>query len=274
MTRKTIQSDARLLTIEDLSVVVEEKEILHHINLEINRGEAHALFGPNGSGKTTLLMAIMGFPAYRVTGGKITFKGQDITHVSLNERAHLGMGLSFQRPPTIRGVNMRQMLEICGKGNVDVESIAAGLDFEKFLDRDLNEGFSGGEIKRSELLQLTAQNPDFLLLDEPESGVDLENIAVIGKAIERLLERQRVPQEGKTLKEMKQERKKSGLIITHTGYILDYVDADIAHVLMEGELTCSGNPRETLKTIKEQGYDECVRCCGISIGAAGAENLG
>jgi len=274
MTRKTIQSDARLLTIEDLSVTVEEKEILRHINLEINQGEAHALFGPNGSGKTTLLMTIMGFPAYRVTGGKMTFKGQDITHVPLNERAHLGMGLSFQRPPTIRGVRMRQMLEICGKGNVDVESIASDLDFENFLDRDLNEGFSGGEIKRSELLQLTAQNPDFLLLDEPESGVDLENIAVIGKVIERLLERERVPHEGKTLKEMKQERKKSGLIITHTGYILDYVDADIAHVLMEGELTCSGNPRETLKTIKEQGYDECVRCCGISIGAAGAENLG
>jgi Fe-S cluster assembly ATP-binding protein len=275
MSKRKTQPDAKLLSIESLSVSVEDKEILHHIDLEIRQGETHALFGPNGSGKTTLLMTIMGFPTYRVTEGKITFKGQDITHVPLNERAHLGMGLSFQRPPTIRGVKMRQMLEICGKGKKDVESMAADLDFERFLERDLNEGFSGGEIKRSELLQLTAQNPDFFLLDEPESGVDLENIALIGRVIERLLERERVSREGKTLKELKQDRKKSGLIITHTGYILDYVDADIGHVLMEGELACSGNPRETLRTIKEQGYDECVRCCGISIGAAGeAENLG
>jgi Fe-S cluster assembly ATP-binding protein len=161
------------------------------------------------------------------------------------------------------------MLEICAKGERDTESMARDLDFEKFLERDLNEGFSGGEIKRSELLQLMAQDPDFLLLDEPESGVDLENIALIGKVIERLLERQRVPREGKTLKELKQQRRKSGLIITHTGYILDYVDADVAHVLMEGELACSGHPRETLKTIKEKGYEECVRCCGISMEAAG-----
>jgi Fe-S cluster assembly ATP-binding protein len=158
---------------------------------------------------------------------------------------------------------MRQMLEICRKGEKDVESMARDLDFVEFLDRDLNAGFSGGEIKRSELLQLMAQDPDFFLLDEPESGVDLENIALIGAVIERLLQRGQGPQQGKTRKELKQERKKSGLIITHTGYILDYLDADVGHVLMDGELACSGNPREILKTIKEQGYDECVRCCGI-----------
>ena len=141
--------------------------------------------------------------------------------------------------------------------------MAQDLDFEEFLDRDLNHGFSGGEIKRSELLQLMAQNPDFLLLDEPESGVDLENIALIGRVIKELLQRELKSEEGKTKKELKREREKSGLIITHTGYILDYLDADRGHVLMEGVLACSGNPREILEVIKEQGYDECVNCCRI-----------
>ncbi|MDY6842650.1 MAG: ABC transporter ATP-binding protein [Thermodesulfobacteriota bacterium] len=248
-----------MLKIEDLRVEVEGKEILHHVDLEIQQGETHVLFGPNGSGKTTLLMATMGFPSYRITGGTMIFKGKDITHMPLNERAKLGIGLSFQRPPTIKGVKMRQMLEICGKGVVP-ESMAQDLNFNEFLDRDLNDGFSGGEIKRSELLQLMAQNPDFLLLDEPESGVDLENIVLIGKVIERLLQREIRPQKEKCQKELKRERKKAGLIITHTGYILDYLDADIGHVLMNGELACSGNPRELFRCIKDQGYDECVKC--------------
>lgn len=263
MAIKSNQQDRELLVIDDLRVEVQGKEILHHVDLEINKGETHALFGPNGSGKTTLLMSVMGFPTYHVTGGKILFKGQDIAALPLNERAKMGIGLSFQRPPTIRGVKTRQILEIFDKTEEEIKSMARGLDFEQFLDRDLNDGFSGGEIKRSELLQIMAQNPDFLLLDEPESGVDLENIALIGKVIEELLQRELKLQEGKSRKELKRQRWKSGLIITHTGYILDYVDADIGHVLMEGELACSGNPREILKTIKEQGYDECVNCCRI-----------
>lgn len=261
MAGRSKEGEREMLRIEDLRVEVEGRKILHDVDLGINHGETHVLFGPNGSGKTTLLMATMGFPSYRITGGKIAFKGEDITNRPLNERANLGIGLSFQRPPTIRGVKMRQMLEICGKGEKDVESMARDLDFNEFLDRDLNAGFSGGEIKRSELLQLMAQDPDFFLLDEPESGVDLENIALIGEVIERLLQRELRAQQGKSRRELKRERKKSGLIITHTGYILDYLDADVGHVLMDGELACSGNPREILKTIKEQGYDECVRCC-------------
>jgi Fe-S cluster assembly ATP-binding protein len=264
MAGKSNRQDGKLLVIDDLRVEIGGKEILHHVDLEVNSGETHALFGPNGSGKTTLLMSVMGFPSYHVAGGKIFYKGEDITGLPLNERANLGIGLSFQRPPTIHGVKTRQMLEIFDKGEEEIKSMAQGLDFEEFLDRDLNDGFSGGEIKRSELLQLTAQNPDFLLLDEPESGVDLENIALIGSVIEKLLQREMRLHKGKTRKELKRERMKSGLIITHTGYILDYVDADIGHVLMEGELACSGNPREILKTIKEQGYDECVNCCRIS----------
>jgi Fe-S cluster assembly ATP-binding protein len=260
---KSIQRDGRLLVVDDLRVEVQGKEILHHVDLEIKWGETHALFGPNGSGKTTLLMAIMGFPTYTITGGRILFKGEDITGLALNERANLGIGLSFQRPPTIHGVKTRQILEIFDKREEEIKSMAQGLDFEEFLDRDLNYGFSGGEIKRSELLQLMAQNPDFLLLDEPESGVDLENIVLIGSVIEKLLQREMGLQKGKSRKEFKRERRKSGLIITHTGYILDYIDTDIGHVLMEGELACTGNPREILKTIKEQGYDECVNCCRI-----------
>ncbi len=249
-----------MLKIEDLRVEVAGKEILRHVDLEINPGETHVLFGPNGSGKTTLLMTIMGFPGYEITGGRIVFKEKELNDLPLNERASLGIGLSFQRPPTIKGVKMRQMLEICGKEAEKVDTMAQALNFNDFLDRDLNDGFSGGEIKRSELLQLMAQNPDFLLLDEPESGVDLENIALIGKTIERLLEREIKPREGKSQKELKRERKKSGLIITHTGYILDYLDADIGHVLMDGVLCCSGNYRELFKCIKEQGYNECVKC--------------
>jgi Fe-S cluster assembly ATP-binding protein len=263
MAIKSDQQDGKLLVIDDLRVEVQGKEILRHVDLEIDKGEIHVLLGPNGSGKTTLLMSVMGFPAYRVTGGKIFFKGQDITSLPLNERAKMGIGLSFQRPPTIRGVKTRQMLEIFDKGEEEIKSMAQDLDFEEFLDRDLNQGFSGGEIKRSELLQLMAQDPDFLLLDEPESGVDLENIALIGRVIKEMLHRDLKPQEGKTKKELKREREKSGLIITHTGYILDYLDADRGHVLMGGILACSGNPREILMTIKEQGYDECVNCCRI-----------
>jgi Fe-S cluster assembly ATP-binding protein len=255
MAKSLNKGETKMLSIEDLRVEVEGREILHHVDLEINQGETHVLFGPNGSGKTTLLMAAMGFPDYQITGGRLIFKGQDITHMPLNERANLGIGLSFQRPPTIKGVKLRQILEICGKGERDVESMAQRLDFDEFLDRDLNDGFSGGEIKRSELLQLMAQDPDFLLLDEPESGVDLENIALIGNVIERLLQRDIELHKGKSHKELKREREKAGLIITHTGYILDYLDADVGHVIIAGEKCCDGNPREILKTIKEQGYD-------------------
>jgi len=265
MAEKSTENEEKLLVVDDLKVEVQGKEILRHVDLEISRGEIHALFGPNGSGKTTLLMAIMGFPAYRVIGGKIIFKGQDVTGLPLNERAQMGMGLSFQRPPTIRGVKTRQVLGIFNKAEGEIEAMAQGLDFERLLDRDLNEGFSGGEIKRSELLQLMAQNPDFLLLDEPESGVDLENISLIGRVIGTLLQRDLKSEEGKSKRELKKERWKSGLIITHTGYILDYIDADIGHVLMGGELACSGNPREILKTLKEEGYDECVKCLQNSL---------
>jgi Fe-S cluster assembly ATP-binding protein len=154
-------------------VEIEGRPILKDINLEIKPGETHVLLGPNGSGKTSLLMTIMGFPQYRITGGRIVFKGTDITNLPINERARLGIGMSYQRPPTIHGLKTRQMVRICAGDGADVEDMARQVNFVDFLDRDINAGFSGGEIKRSELLQLMAQNPDLILFDEPESGVDM-----------------------------------------------------------------------------------------------------
>lgn len=243
-----------MLTVNGLSVSVEGKEILHRVDLEIKEDEVHALFGPNGSGKTSLLMAIMGIPPYRVTEGKILFKGEDITELPVNERARRGIGLSFQRPPTIRGLRTRKMVEICSKGKADVEALASYLELEEFLDRDINYGFSGGEIKRVELLQLLAQDPDLVLIDEPESGVDLESIALIGESINRLLKRDI------RLRERREMPPKTGLIITHTGHILDYVKVDRAHVMCHGRIGCSGHPRELLEEIRKMGYEECIRC--------------
>jgi Fe-S cluster assembly ATP-binding protein len=245
--------DEVALRIEQLSVEVEGREILHNVNLEIKLGETHVLFGPNGSGKTTLLMAIMGFPKYRATKGKIIFKGQDITGLPLDERARLGIGMSFQRPPVVRGVKTRDMLAACLKAEESEERIkqlAEKTNLLDFLDREVNYGFSGGEIKRSELMQLLAQRPTLTLVDEPESGVDLVNIALIGELLNSLLEKDcPIP-----------ERKCMGLIITHTGHILDYVNARTGYVMCDGVIGCVGDPHEILATIREKGYEECIRC--------------
>jgi Fe-S cluster assembly ATP-binding protein len=240
-----------MLHIEDLHVKVGDKEVLHDINLHIEEGETHVLLGPNGSGKTTLLMTIMGFTNYTITKGTITFKGEDVTKMHAHERAKRGIGMLFQRPPTISGLKLGKLLTALSKNrSVDIPALAESVHMGAFLERDINKGFSGGEIKRSEVLQLMIQNPDFIMLDEPESGVDLENISLIGKVIGSLLEKEK-----HIIK-----RQKSGLVITHTGYILDYLDADKGHVMCEGQIRCHGNPREILKDIKQRGYKECLEC--------------
>lgn len=250
----------KLLIIEDLHVKVGGKEVLKGIDLEIKTGEVHTLFGPNGSGKTTLLSAIMGFDGYEVTKGKILFSGQDITKLLPYERARFGIGISFQKPPPINGVKLKQLVSLCAKENGEkLEEYAKQLNLLDHLNREVNVGFSGGELKRSELLQLLLQSPNMVLLDEPESGVDLENIVLIGKAINLLLGR-KVEPGNKPMKEIIKEKRKSALIITHTGHILDYVEPDYGHVLLNGKIVCSGNPREILHTIKEYGYNECYRC--------------
>lgn len=250
-----------MLTIEDLHVNIGDKQVLDGINLEIKEGETFILFGPNGSGKTSLLMSLMGFSGYEVTKGKITFKGEDITHAPMYERARLGVGMSFQRPPTIHGLRTRHLVKMCSrKGEVNPELLADIVNMGDFLDRDINAGFSGGEIKRSELLQLMAQQPDLVLFDEPESGVDMENMQLVGRVARDVLDGNFNVAPDLSLKEQKEQARTAGLIITHTGYILDYVNADRGQVLYKGHLCCEGRPRDILDHIREHGYQECVRC--------------
>ncbi len=241
-----------LLEIEDLSVEVEERQVLFSVNLAIGAGETHVLLGPNGSGKTTLLNTIMGLPAYRVTSGRILFGGTDITPMPIDERAKLGIGMAFQRPPAVRGVKLRQLIHVAGDGGGMEERLSGlvrNLDLDRLMDRDVNMGFSGGETKRSEMAQLLAQAPAITLFDEPESGVDLDNIAVVGEAMNALLKPGTVA-----------ERKGAGLIVTHTGHILEYVNADVGHVLLNGKLACQGNPLDLLEEIGRSGYQKCVEC--------------
>ena len=242
-----------MLEINQLTVAVEGREILHDVNLKIGAGETHVLFGPNGSGKTTLLMAIMGSPRYQVTKGSIVFKGEDITRLPLDERARLGIGMSFQRPPVVRGVKTRDMVRAALGNREDgalIDRVVKMASMTEFLDRDINYGFSGGEIKRSELMQLLAQRPELTLLDEPESGVDLVNIALIGKLINELLEKECLIR----------NRKCTGLIISHTGHILDYVNARSGYVMLNGRIGCVGDAHEILAEIRAKGYEECVKC--------------
>lgn len=263
-----------MLEIRDLHVSIGDMEVLKGINLSIDAGETFILFGPNGSGKTTLLMTLMGFANYKVTAGQIIFKGLDITHAPMYERARMGMGMSFQRPPTIHGLKTRHMVEMCAQGRaVDVDGLARKVNFDRFLERDVNAGFSGGEIKRSELLQLMAQQPDLVLFDEPESGVDLENMALIGQTARRLLDGTvkpascagldlaRQPEESRvSIKARKARCNTAGLIITHTGYILQYVNADRGQVMYNGQLCCEARPLDILDHVREYGYQECMRC--------------
>jgi Fe-S cluster assembly ATP-binding protein len=251
-----------MLEIKNLHVSIGEKEVLKGIDLEIRAGETFILFGPNGSGKTTLLMTLMGFGNYTVTQGTITFKGHDITHAETYERARLGIGMSFQRPPTIHGLKTGHLVKMCDRrGAADVQALAEKVNMQDFLERDINSGFSGGEIKRSELLQLMAQKPELVLFDEPESGVDLENMHLVGHTARKLLNGEIEPDPGLSMKEQRDQQKKvSGLIITHTGHILDYVNADRGQVMYDGHLCCEARPRDILDHVEKYGYKECVRC--------------
>jgi len=248
-----------MLEIRNLHVSVHGVPVLKGIDLHVAPGETFILFGPNGSGKTTLLLSLMGFSGYEVTQGQIFFKGQEITHAPMHERARLGLGMSFQRPPTIHGLSTGKLVELCGRGRtLDIPALARTVHFDRFLQRDVNAGFSGGELKRSELLQLMAQQPDLVLFDEPESGVDLENMALVGKTVRHLLDG--MPDSGTTLREQARQRSTSGLIITHTGHILEYVNAHRGQVMYNGKLCCEARPREILDHIARHGYQECLRC--------------
>ena len=248
-----------MLEIIDLHVEAGGREILKGVSLKIGDGETCVLFGPNGSGKSTLLAAIMGYRHCKITSGQILFNGQDITEMGVDERARLGIGMMMQRPPNVSGVKLGDLVKATGKGSTEALDKAESFKMDAFLNRDVNVGFSGGEIKRSELLQLTAQKPEFILLDEPESGVDLENIDLIGSKVHDLLYDKSCPSGNP------RQRHVSSLVITHTGQILDYIGADHAYVMKNGKIICSGRPTDLLKEIKEKGYGECGSCQIINL---------
>ncbi len=234
-----------MLKVKNLTVEVSGEEVLKNINFEIKEGERFALLGPNGSGKTSLLMAIMGFSNFNIKKGDIVFKGKKINDLTIDKRARMGISMMFQRPPSIKGIKSRQIIELISKKTFDIDKEFKQTNLEKFLDRDINIGFSGGELKRFELLQLLAFSPSLSLFDEPESGVDLENVALVGNIMNKILEK---------------DPNNSALIITHTGYIFDYVRADTGCVLVRGRICCIGDPNKILKTVKKHGYEWCVQC--------------
>lgn len=231
-----------MLRIEKLSVEIAGKRILHDVELEVPSGEVHVIFGPNGSGKSSLIMTILGHPAYKVISGKIIFNGQDITNLPLNERAKLGLGVAYQSPPAVKGVKLKTVVtKLSDEDRILELTQSLNLPHE-ILERDLNVGFSGGEIKRSEILQVMAQNPKFAIFDEPDSGVDVENLRAIGRIIGEFL------------------GERSGLLVTHTGHILEHVKVHRAHVIINGTIACTGDPEKVFNQITKNGYKWCEKC--------------
>ena len=230
------------LELSGVEVSVGETAICRDVNLTINAGETHVLFGPNGSGKSSLLAAIMGLPPYEITRGTVRLLGTEITGLGVDKRAELGLGLAFQRPPALQGVTLRDLARALA-AVPELDEQAHRLDFTDLLDRDINAGFSGGEIKRWEILKLYLQRPELCLFDEPESGVDLEHIAAVGTAIDRLLRQS--DDAG---------QRRSALVITHTGFILDYLKADVGHLMVDGRLVYTGDPYALFQHIKAHGY--------------------
>ncbi len=237
-----------LLEIDDLAVNIGNEPLLSGINLTVAPGEIHVVFGPNGSGKSSLIKTIMGIPPYRVTSGDIRFEGKSILDFPIDARARLGIGLAFQQPPPVRDVSLSAL----GKAlEIDTDRIAAEaarLGMTGHLNRGLNDGFSGGEQKRSELLQLLLQRPQLVLLDEPESGVDVDSLKLLRSVIEQLFQRDRPIR----------ERTVGGIIVTHTGAILEHLHATRGYVLVNGKFMCSGAPLDIFDQISANGFGNCL----------------
>jgi Fe-S cluster assembly ATP-binding protein len=237
------------LEIRDLKVEADGTELLHGVTLDLDKGKTLALMGPNGSGKSTLAYAIAGHPAYEVTGGSITWKGQDIAELTPDERARLGVFLAMQYPVEVPGVSvtnfLRTALNAVSEQEVPVREFMqrlkaemAELDVDQsFLQRSINEGFSGGEKKRFEILQMALLKPQLAVLDETDSGLDVDALKTVAEGVNRL--------EGPDL---------GVLIITHYTRILNYIKPDEVHVMFEGRIATSGGP-ELADELEEHGYD-------------------
>lgn len=231
-----------MIEIKNLYVNVEGKPILKGLSLSIEKGTVHAIMGPNGAGKSTLAKILAGHPAYEVVSGEIWFKGQDLLSMEPEERACAGLFMSFQYPLEIGGVSNRQFLESALKaqgktGNLE-EKMAVLEIRPEFLERNINEGFSGGEKKRNEILQLSLLQPDFAVLDETDSGLDIDAIRVVAKGVNAM-----------------RNETRAFLIITHYQRLLDYIQPDFVHVLAEGAIVRTGGPELALE-LEEKGYAE------------------
>jgi Fe-S cluster assembly ATP-binding protein len=245
-----------MLKIEDLHVRTGDAEILHGLSLEVNAGEVHAIMGPNGSGKSTLAQAIAGHEDYEVTAGRIEFQGEDIAELEPEERARAGIFLGFQYPVEIPGVNNAYLLKAAlnakraheGQGEIDAyeflklakEKMALlGMD-PKFLNRGVNEGFSGGEKKRNEILQMAILEPKLAILDETDSGLDIDALKAVAEGVNALRAEDRAI-----------------VLVTHYQRLLDYIEPDHVHVLSKGRIIHSGD--KTLATeLEDRGYDWVV----------------
>ena len=241
-----------LLEIKNLCVDVEEKEILRGIDLTVGKGETHVLMGPNGAGKSTLGNAIMGNPSYLVTAGEILFRGQNIVEKPVHERAQEGIFLSFQNPIEVGGISLSNFIRsaVAAKTGERIKVWAFQKQLKQtmellsmdpaYAERDLNVGFSGGEKKKAEILQLLMMKPDFAILDEPDSGLDVDAVRTVSRGIS---EYQKIHQEG------------SMLIITHSTKILEALHVDRVHVLVDGQIAQSGDA-SLIEEINQNGYEK------------------
>jgi Fe-S cluster assembly ATP-binding protein len=238
-----------MLKIENLHAEIEGTEILKGVNLEINPGEVHAIMGPNGSGKSTLANVIMGNPVYEVTDGKIIFENEEITEEPVDNRAKLGMFLAFQYPESIPGVTIVNMLKTALTNIEETEYTTLELRLKvaeameqlglsaDFADRYLNEGFSGGERKRNEILQLAVLNPKLAVLDETDSGLDVDGLKVVGEGVSKL----KTPDKGY-------------LVVTHYQRLLEYIKPDFVHVFVDGKIIETGGI-ELSDKLEQEGYE-------------------
>jgi len=242
---------SELLNIKDLHVEIDGKEILHGLNLKINTGEVHAIMGRNGSGKSTFSNTLLGHPAYKTTSGQITFFDTNINTLKTNERAKLGLFLGFQYPLSIPGVTVANFLRQANKA-IKGDSVSPKefrkMLYEKmddleidhaFATRYINEGFSGGEKKRMEILQMAMLEPKLAILDEPDSGLDIDSLKLVAESINKFKEK---------------NPSVSVLLITHYQRILDYIKPDKVHVFVDGNIVESGGPELALE-LEKKGYD-------------------